>query len=211
MGYRKNLIGQRVGRLLVISFAGNFGKTQRSKWMCRCDCGNEKAVTSKHLVSGRTVSCGCWKTESTLARFTRHGHSPMGASSGTYGSWQGMKDRCYNSKNKCYPRYGGRGIRVCDYWLADFKNFLSEMGEKPEGLTLDRINVNGHYEKSNCKWSTPKEQCRNKRRTIFVEFNGSALPLIAAAESVGVRYQTALQRFKRGWPIERVLENKSYA
>ena len=165
-----DISGHKFGRLTAIEFSHI--KNGKSYWTFDCACGNlHKATTSdvRRKVGG-TKSCGCLKSEVTKARNTTHGmyNTP------THISWRGMKERCTNPHHKDYKHYGFRGIRVCTRWLgkAGFNNFLVDMGERPEKMSIDRINVAGHYEPTNCKWSTQKEQTSNTRRNVFVNFNG---------------------------------------
>jgi len=162
-GKIKDLTGMKFGRLLVISQQGwkqqSNGK-RKPLWLCQCDCGRRTVAQSGNL--GRsTNSCGCIKSEEMRSKLTKHGNlnHPI------YGSWQAMKQRCYNPKMKAYHNYGGRGITVCDRWLDSFENFLEDMGERPAGMTLDRINNDGNYEPSNCKWSVRAEQSYNQRKS----------------------------------------------
>lgn len=167
--------GARFGRLVVASKAakvpnGRQGLFQ-SAWNCLCDCGKMSVVTAYRLRSGRTISCGCYRSETSSAMRKEyptvpvHGHSAGKKLSPTYVSWAAMIQRCFYEKNKRYQHYGGRGITVCEKW-KDFKNFLADMGERPEGKTIDRINVDGNYEPSNCRWATPNEQANNKQPII---------------------------------------------
>ena len=150
---RLDLIGQRFGRLLVLAHAG-LDSGGRSRWRCLCDCGGLAVVTGNSLRTAHTRSCGCLATD----RRRRHGRSE----SSTYESWHQMKSRCQNPKNKNYRNYGGRGIGVCDRWLL-FENFLADMGERPDGLTLERKHNDLGYEPGNCTWATAKEQANNRR------------------------------------------------
>ena len=150
---------QRFGRLIAVE------KTDRRSgghiiWKCKCDCGNETFISSGDLRSGSTQSCGCLQKERTSEAKTTHGQSY----SSEYHTWQMMKDRCYNPNLKHYKDYGGRGITICDHWKDSFENFLADMGPKPSSKhSIDRINVNGNYDPGNCKWSTAREQIRNRR------------------------------------------------
>lgn len=149
-------IGRRFGALTIIGYVDKVENGVRFR--VECDCGTTKTVYLKNL--SKTKSCGC-------ARF-QHGHCPADSRpSPTYESWRGMFDRCTNLNATGYQHYGGRGIKICDRWRS-FINFLADMGERPEGLSIDRINNEGDYEPKNCKWSTPKEQANNTRRSIKI-------------------------------------------
>ena len=161
------LIGARFGRLVVtrevLHAVGTQGK-RRTDCIGQCDCGTvTDLVYPGHLKSGATVSCGCWGHEAARAARTTHGHSVGGKLSPTYLSWSGMLARCTNPKNKAYPRYGGRGITVCERWRS-FENFLTDMGERPVGTTIDRAENDEGYRPGNCRWATPLEQRHNQRR-----------------------------------------------
>lgn len=123
----------------------------------------------------------------------------------TFKSWGAMKQRCMNPKAPDYARFGGRGITICQSWKHSFENFLADMGERPSGTTLDRINVNGNYTPDNCQWSTPKEQMRNRRNTRRIKYKGKFVPLIELAERHGLRVQVLVARLGSGWPIHRAI------
>jgi hypothetical protein len=162
-----NLEGMRFGRLLVISRDGT--RNGYSTWLCKCDCGNEKVIIGKYLKNGKTQSCGCIHKEQLARRSKTHGMSGKRL----YRIWHDMKNRCEYAKDKKFSYYGGRGIKVCNEWSSDFKTFMEwslENGYK-ENLTIDRINNDGNYEPSNCRWITMKEQCTNRRKRGFE--NGS--------------------------------------
>jgi len=154
-----NLIGRRLGKLVVVSY---FGKVKgRAAWNCVCDCGNEKVISTEHI--NRVKSCGCFQLERTSAANRTHGHTKTR----TYRIWTGMKQRCSNQKTNSYADYGGRGIKVCDRWLHSFENFLADMGECPPGLEIDRADNDGNYEPGNCQWATEKTQANNRRQGAY--------------------------------------------
>lgn len=165
-----DLRGMLFGRLTVLKISHR----QKSKiyWLCKCECGEQVSVSGTNLKTGHTVSCGCFQSEKQSLVITernlKHGHNALktlGKPSRTYVSWQSMFQRCYDKNHISYCNYGARGIKVCERW-DDFENFLADMGERPENKTLDRINTNGNYEPSNCRWSTPSEQQRNRRDSL---------------------------------------------
>lgn len=122
-----------------------------------------------------------------------------------YGTWDGMKQRCLNPNNSRWKEYGGRGIKVCQHWLDSFENFLKDMGEKPFGLTLDRIDNDGDYTPENCRWATPKEQQRNRADTVLITYNGDTKTLYAWADITGIKSCTLYSRYFRKWTPEKIL------
>ncbi len=162
-----DLTGKRFGRWTVIRESGRTqqGKTQ---WLCQCDCGNQGIVRRSNLMA-RSKSCGCLRRDigAQLSKQfpevnTVHGHARRGRpATPIYKSWVNMRQRCYDVNNHAFKYYGGRGISVCARWQK-FENFLADMGPKPEGLTIDRINTEGHYMPSNCRWATRAEQSANR-------------------------------------------------
>jgi hypothetical protein len=159
-----NLIGQRFNRLTVTERTAN-DKHGNSRWLCLCDCGTAREAPGQALRNGKVKSCGCTKLEATVARnkaATTHGHTAGGKRSRTFISWVCMRERCTYPSDKRWAHYGGRGIKVCERW-QQFENFLADMGERPEGVTLDRKDVNGDYTPDNCRWATNVEQRANRR------------------------------------------------
>lgn len=196
-----DLIGKRFGRLVVISKGSN-DKWGHSPWLCLCDCGKGKSIHGGHLKSGHTKSCGCLLKKGNNYK---HGHSTTIKISKTYESWAHMIQRCTNPNHKDYHNYGSRGITICKQWL-EFENFLADMGERPRGHQIDRINNNKGYCRSNCWWVTAKTNNRNKRNNIFITYKNKTQLLIEWAEEFGMHYRTLYTRiFRYGWSIQKSL------
>lgn len=198
----KQLEGQTYGRLTVIRRAGS--KAGRVTWACMCECGTTVEVVSNALTSGHTKSCGCWRDQRNRSAPLKHGHARRGTPfTPTYRTWQSMMSRCYNKKLKSFKDYGGRGIKVCDGWHL-FENFLAYMGERPKGMTLDRIDNSKGYTPDNCRWATKVTQARNTRANRIVDFNGKQMTQAEFAERIGVSQSTVSRRLRIGWTPEQV-------
>lgn len=165
---------QRFGRLQAL-----FPEGPRH-WVCTCDCGAIHTTLKSSLVSGKTKSCGCYRREFVTASNTTHGQSK----SPTYVSWNAMWTRCTNSARKVWHYYGGRGIQVCEEWKS-FEQFVLDLGERPDGLSLERKDSNKGYFKDNCYWATSQQQSWSRRNTRWIEFGGQRKPLSVWATELG--------------------------
>lgn len=183
--------GDKVGRWTLREKVAN-------RWLCTCECGTERAVSASSLVQKASTSCGCRKTEVTVERSTKHNHCHRGDLSKSYKSWKYMKDRVATD-----PDYAD--VSICEEWV-DFDRFLFDMGETPEGMTLDRIDNNKGYCKENCRWATPVQQANNKTTNVRVVFKGRELTLAEWARELGVNYKTLHNRVTAcGWSFEEAL------
>lgn len=191
--------GVRFGRLVVERENGR-SPDKEALWLCLCDCGNKVSIRSRNL-RHYTRSCGCLRDEKSRERMTTHGMR----NTSTYDTWCGIKARCLNRKNTAYNRYGGRGILLCKRWLK-FDNFLADMGVKPDGTSIDRIDNSKGYSPSNCRWANVSEQANNKRNNVNLAHEGKTLTLAQWSEILGVKYTTLHMRlFTYGWTVDRAL------
>ena len=187
------------GRLVVLERVGERGK--QALWRCRCTCGNNIDIVGSSLKGGDTKSCGCLNSE--VARKTRTRHSMFRTPE--YATWAHMIQRCTNESDKSFRDYGGRGIKVCERWLESFENFFADMGARPEGMSLDRKNVNGGYELENCRWATKAEQMNNCRRNRLIEYDDITMTLQQWADKTGVKRGVIAWRLNNGWPVAKAL------
>ncbi len=200
MTMKPSLEGLRFGRLLV---SHRVGAGKRHKWVCVCDCGGTTEATYTHLTSGDTKSCGCLRKEVTAA-LGRSRRLP-GRKSVEYKAWVAIKGRCYNSNHQDFPNYGGRGIEVSNAWQKSYEQFHRDMGPRPRGMSIDRINVNGNYEYGNCRWATSETQANNKRASRYVEYMGLTLTVAQWAKKQGMSKQCLLERLDAGWSVDDAL------
>lgn len=196
------MIGKQFGRLTVIAEAGK--DSRRCKmFQCRCECGTVKSVRISRLKDGTTQSCGCLRREIARTKGIKtHGMTH----SREYNSWHTMHQRCKCSKIPRFHLYGGKGVRVCERW-ASFENFYADMGPRPEGHSLDRIDSNGNYEPSNCRWATPRQQASNTRRNRFYTFNGKTQTEVEWSRELGIQAHSLKWRIAH-WGLERALSLK---
>ena len=198
----KDLTGQKFNMLTVKSFA--FIRDSHAYWNCVCDCGKESVVCASRLFRGTTKSCGCISREISRKRMTtKNGYSKTRI----YRIFIGMKQRCYKDKDKDYPRYGGRGIKICDEWLQDSKKFVEWAkghGYK-ETLSIDRIDVNGDYTPDNCRWVSAKKQANNRRSNLFITYDGKTLSASEWCAIKGWNRHIIPERLRKGWSLEKAM------
>ena len=189
----KDETGNRYGRLVVVGRA-EANKWGAYRWKCVCDCGGETIALTTSLRRGHSKSCGCLQLE----KVRTHGLTDTPE----YASWYGMKNRCTCKTSKYYSRYGGRGITMCDRWRESFLNFLDDMGPRPSPQhSLDRIDNNGSYEPSNCRWATKSEQARNRRSNRIVFFDGREMCVAELLKTMGIKSTTVYDRLSKGMSV----------
>lgn len=206
------MIGNKYGKLTVVSIEKQNKKTLLK---CKCDCGNEIIRPTYLIATNQIKSCGCLKGDA-IRRYNDSGkHSRSRLEDGRslhplYGTWFQMIARCENPNSKHYDRYGGRGIKVCEEWhdFWKFAEWSNSVGGRPQGYTLDRINNDGNYEPSNCRWADWRTQKTNTSANVFLEYNGAIKTTIEWAEEFKIHPHTLQNRIKRGWSIERALTDR---
>ena len=191
-----NLQGFRFGSLTVLQLGEKQRPTNGAWWLCLCDCGTQKNIPATDMVQGKINSCGCEHAE-RIANFNiTHGKSK----SRTYKLWMAMRNRC----DRINQDYSCRGIVYDERWKS-FENFLEDMGEAPEGLSLDRIDCNGNYNKANCRWATREQQANNTRANVFLEYDGKKQTVAQWAKELGMKTDKLRSRLRYGWTIQRAL------
>lgn len=195
-----DMVGKRFGRWMPILDCGK-SDSGKYQYLCVCDCGESKVVAGIYLRSGGSRSCGCFQRESTSIRKGNQSHGK--AKTSVYISWQSMKTRCTNSNHKHYHRYGGRDISYDPRWET-FENFYADMGDKPAGYTLERIDNSKGYSKDNCKWASRKEQLRNTISTVLLTHKGKTQCMLDWAKDTGLKYSTIRSRVNLGWTADQI-------
>ena len=206
-----DLTGQKFGRLTVLYRVEN-DRHNKAQWLCECECGARKIINGQSLVRGATTSCGCFNREVS----SRIGPENTQYSHGGYGTrlyhiWCGMKRRCFTKSNKDYPRYGGRGITVCEEWRDSFKAFSDwalANGYRWD-LTIDRIDNDGPYAPWNCRWAANGMQANNRRCTIALTVGAETLPLAEWSRKTGVSLGTIYGRYRKGWTPQEIIYGRN--
>lgn len=197
-----DLTKKQFGRLTVLERAKNV-KPGKTKWKCRCSCGNIATISASHLKSGHTISCGCFKKEVLSKRNFTHGL----CDSPEYRAWNGITARCYNPSEPVFKHYGGRGIKVCGEWRHNFMAFYNHVGKRPSPKhSIDRIDNNSDYRPGNVRWATYHEQMNNKRTNHLITIHEWTMTLSQWAQFVGLKYDTLHCRIvKNNWPLTKAV------
>lgn len=195
----KDRTGQIFGEwtLKEFSHTKNYDTWNETYWKCECACGNISVIALRELKKGKSKSCGC---------LCDHGMN----GTPTHSSWCSMKQRCLNTNAPSYPDYGGRGIKICDEWVDSFPTFLGDMGERPDGCTIDRRDNDGDYTPKNCGWSTVEEQANNKRTNRWLEYRGERKTLSQWARKLGIDKSTLAERLEKDWPLDKIFSSVNY-
>lgn len=191
-----DMTGTRFGRLVVLGRAANIGTS--AAWLCKCDCGNTVTRSGGGLRLEQTKSCGCLRKEKLVDR-NRRGRTINDEK--TYEIWRGMSRRCYEPSNVSYKYYGENGVSVCDRWRKSFHAFAEDMGARPPGMSIDRIDPSGNYEPANCRWANVIDQNNNRRNVRKLMLNGVEMSITEACRATGINPVTAHNRIRLGWEI----------
>ena len=201
----QDLTGQKFGRWTVLSLHHKNKKWRTNFWLCKCECGTIKIVNGNNLTQHKSLSCGCYAREQNSLN---HQLCKDKLRTKIYNSWTNMKKRCLDKKNCMYKNYGYRGITICKEWLDDFQNFYNwaiANGVSLE-LTLDRIDVNGNYEPSNCRWATYSQQANNKTNNHFITYKDKTMSLSDWARELQINYDYLKNKIKKGYTIQYFLK-----
>ncbi len=202
-----NRAGKRYGRLIALEVALKIGREYH--WRCICDCGTETVVRGPDLTRLSVKSCGCLRRDMGRVKTLTHGYARRGNKGKAYRTWMGMVGRCNTPSTARYPHYGARGIRVCREWEDDFTKFLSDMGEPPSPRhSIGRMDNNGDYCKSNCRWETSIEQQNNTTRNRCLVFEGISKTVAQWAREKSLTYSCLSGRLNRGWSVDKALRGK---
>lgn len=190
-----DMTGQKFGLLTAVKYVGE------RRWKFKCDCGGETITAGKNVRNGNTLSCGCEQKRRASKAKKTHGMT----SSSEYGIWRTMKSRCYLPSDCNYHNYGGRGIKVCDRWVNSFENFLADMGRRPSGMSIDRIDANKGYEPDNCRWTNDVTQANNRRNNRTITYKGETLTLAQWSKRLGGNPSLIRNRLNSGWSVEKIV------
>ena len=206
MSKKINLIGQKFGRLKVVEQSNNLHN--RIAWLCKCNCGNYKVVTSTDLKTNKVRSCGCLRKETTIKTTQKNATHHL-TNTRLYKIWNSMKQRCYYKKQKEYNNYGGRGIKVCDEWKKDFMSFYNwaiqngyDENKTTKEQSIDRIDVNGNYEPNNCRLTTMKKQQNNRSNNRYIYYKNKKYTIAELSYKLNINYATLLWRINNNWKEE---------
>lgn len=189
---KNDLTGSKFGRFTLLHIDS---ESKRVKWICRCECGVEKSIYERLLISGESKSCGCLRIDTMRAIATKHGRSVGKKNDATYSVWLGMRSRCMAKTGPKHSKYASKGITVCQRWMDSFDAFVKDMGERPDGMTIDRYpDKRGNYEPGNCRWATQKEQQNNRTNNLPVD-----IPTLS--ERFGVKRGTLYYRYHHNLPL----------
>lgn len=204
MGKLKDYSGEKFGRLTVIKRVEN-NKYNQVRWLCKCDCGNEKIVLANNLRNGETKSCGCLKKEQDYINIAHIKHNK--SNTRLYNIWKNMKHRCNNPNNNKHKFYYDKGIKVCNEWLNDFMSFYNWAINNgyQDNLTIDRINNDGNYEPNNCRWATVTEQNNNQSTNIKIKYNNNIYTMKQFCKKYNLKRETLDYRLKNNWDIEKII------